>query len=167
MKRGYRYSLRLRHQSQPRSREVVGKSPQPCPSPPAGVQAARGSRRIPLVVWVVAVCRGDGTCDIRCDAFSWYARIVLRWFVGRFFPQSSSPTGGPVAEYCTYVVKDPVGVYSAPDIGAKRIKLKDLGERIRISPRPHPPGWIAVRTPQDYPGYNWMPTTGLAPITPC
>ncbi len=73
----------------------------------------------------------------------------------------------PMVRYCTHVIVELAVVYSAPDVGSRQIKFKYLNDEITISNRPSPAGWIAVQTPWDDPGFNWMQTSALAPPTPC
>jgi hypothetical protein len=60
---------------------------------------------------------------------------------------------------CAYVKKMPAFVYPAPDTSTKEIKYKRLTDRVVVLDLgypPPPPGWIAVSTPHNPPGYNWM-----------
>ncbi|MFE5159987.1 hypothetical protein ACFRNT_15985 [Streptomyces sp. NPDC056697] len=38
----------------------------------------------------------------------------------------------------------------------KPVKYKYETNRVEILDRPHPEGWLAVKTPYDPPGANWM-----------
>lgn len=82
-------------------------------------------------------------------------------------PYPDSQSESPTVHYCTYVIKEPAEVYAAPDTSSPVIKFKYLNEKIRTVNRQHPPNWIAVRTPQNAPGFNWMETSTLAPLMPC
>ena len=73
----------------------------------------------------------------------------------------------PRPAWCAYVTALPAPVLAAPVLpapsaGAKRVKLKDLGNGIEILPLPHPPGWWPVYTPFS-PGQHWMPADVLRP----
>ncbi len=73
----------------------------------------------------------------------------------------------PPIRYCAYVIAEPAGVYPAHDISTKQIKFKHLNDRVEVLDRPRPSGWVAVRTPQDSPGFNWMQTNVLTDPAPC
>ncbi|MGH3900224.1 MAG: hypothetical protein ACRDTA_18670 [Pseudonocardiaceae bacterium] len=89
-------------------------------------------------------------------------------------PASSAPSSGetpaaqPPVRYCSHVITEPAGVYPAPDSSIKQIKFKLLHDRVVLLNHPHPPsGWVAVSTPRDNPGYNWMQANALATPAPC
>ena len=82
----------------------------------------------------------------------------------------TQPMTGPAQPpvwYCAYVVAEPAGVYPAPDINTRQIKFKYLNDRVRVLDRPHLPGWVAVSTPRNSPGFNWMQTSTLTDPAPC
>ena len=56
---------------------------------------------------------------------------------------------------------------SAPEVSSRRIKFKYINDKITLSNRPAPAGWLAVQTPWDAPGFNWMRTADLTPPVPC
>lgn len=78
------------------------------------------------------------------------------------------PGHTPTVRYCAYVIKEPAGVYPAPDASSKPIKFKYINDRVVIGPDISPlQYWIIVRTPQDKPGFNWMQTDFLGNHIPC
>ncbi len=100
--------------------------------------------------------------------------VLLVALTFAFWPFGDATFGGavavsdrPVVRYCAYVIKEPAAVYPAPDTNTKPIKFKYRDDRIETTDRPHPPGWIVVRTPHDSPGFNWMQTTDLTAAAPC
>jgi hypothetical protein len=103
-----------------------------------------------------------------------FSVIILIALVLIFWPLDNAMPGGasavparPPGRYCAYVIKEPAVIYSTPDINTKPIKFKYRDDRIETADRPHPVGWIVVRTPQDSPGFNWMQTAVLTAATPC
>lgn len=88
---------------------------------------------------------------------------------GASTPSSASPglPIQPAVRYCAFVIKEPAAVYPTPDNQTKEIKFKKLGDRVEILDRPHSPGWLVVRTPNDRPGFNWMRADVLTATESC
>lgn len=88
-------------------------------------------------------------------------------------PAPSAPSSGeapaaqPTVRHCAYVITEPAGVYPTPDSSTKQIKFKRLNDRVEVLDRPRPSGWLAVSTPQNSPGFNWMQTNVLTGPAPC
>ncbi|GIH93526.1 hypothetical protein Psi01_41560 [Planobispora siamensis] len=68
---------------------------------------------------------------------------------------------------CAYVIEESAPVYPEPDATAVAIKFKYRQDRVELLAGPHPPGWVAVRTPRDRPGFNWMRSAVLGASGPC
>jgi transcriptional regulator with XRE-family HTH domain len=83
---------------------------------------------------------------------------------GRTAGRTAIDTSGRL---CAHVVRQPAGVFSRPSRDARPVKYKYTGDRVELLDRPGPPGWVAVRTPRDRPGMNWMPADALTPPAPC
>lgn len=98
--------------------------------------------------------------------------FILFWPTGDSGPTPAPSSGEPPAaqppvRHCAYVITEPAGVYPAPNSSTKQIKFKRLNDRVEILDRPRPPGWVAVSTPQNSPGFNWMQTNVLTASAPC
>jgi transcriptional regulator with XRE-family HTH domain len=82
-------------------------------------------------------------------------------------PTAGGTATGTSGRLCAHVVRQPAGVFSRPSRDARPVKYKYTGDRVELLDRPGPPGWVAVRTPHDRPGMNWMPADALTPPAPC
>src|SRR5262249_2406715 len=87
-------------------------------------------------------------------------------FMTALLSVNSTPGAGSPERRCAFVIKEPAGVYPAPDANSQPIKFKVINDGVEVLDRPHPPGWTVVRTPKDPPGRNWMQTDALTDSRP-
>jgi transcriptional regulator with XRE-family HTH domain len=82
-------------------------------------------------------------------------------------PVAGGTAAGTPTRLCAHVVRQPAGVFPRPDHRTRPIKYKYAGDRVELAGRPQAHGWVAVRTPRDHPGVNWMPAQVLTAPAPC
>lgn len=75
---------------------------------------------------------------------------------------SASSSTSSRSALCAYVVEEPAEVYNAPDTSSGVLRKKPINSGITVLDLPHPPGWTAVSTPFDAPGFKWMQTADLS-----
>jgi len=99
----------------------------------------------------------------------WWAAIVLAAASpsSTVAPPQPVPSPSPGGRLCAYVTQEPAAVYPGHDRRASPLKYKYINDRIVVANRPHPKGWVAVITPRDDPGYNWMLAPVLTTPKPC